>query len=188
MENPLSQRSDEELVRLTLINAAEFEPLVARHQKIVFRVIYHFLNDHHQAQDVSQECFVRAFQKLAMFDPKKGTFKTWLLTIARNLARNAIRKNVATPFRREESLSEFSVEISPVSQLQRKETVQELDRALDELAEPFRTAFILAEIEELPLAEVAAIEEVAVGTIKSRLSRARQHLRTALTSPSIEKS
>ena len=187
MENPLSIRSDEELVTLALVNTAVFEQLVARYQQLVFRVIYQFIQDHHQAEDLSQDCFIRAFQKLEMFDSGKGTFKTWLLTIARNLARNAIRKKVATSPGNDQALPELAVTVSPLSQAQRREAVHELDRALDELAEPFRTAFILAEIEELPLAEVAAIENVALGTIKSRLSRAREQLRVTLTSQSTTK-
>ena len=182
MEKPLSEISDEELARRAVSDAAVFEQLVERHQQLVFRVVFQFLNDHHHAQDVSQDCFVRAFHKLKMFDSDKGKFRTWLLTIARNLARNAIRKNAITPFNTGDTSPEIAVNASPVSQLQRRETFHELDQALAELAEPFRSTFILAEIEELPVAEVAAIEGVAAGTVKSRLSRAREQLRATLLS------
>lgn len=154
-----------------------FEDLIGRYEKPVFRMIYQFTNDRHQAEDLSQETFVKAYRSLEKFDPEKGRFSTWLFTIARNLCRNAWRSRSSDPVdcRREE---DFIVVRNPEDEASAREVFNELNLALERLPEVFRSAFILGVIEQLPLAEVAEIEGVAEGTIKSRISRAREQLRT----------
>ncbi|MEM0968245.1 MAG: sigma-70 family RNA polymerase sigma factor [Verrucomicrobiota bacterium] len=158
---------------------ASFQVIVERYQTSIFRMTFQFVKDYHLAQDLAQEVFVRAFRNLAKFDPERGNFSTWLYTIARNASCSALRK--VKPFHRSHSLPEAEDEVTPSSHATRHDEFLRLDAALAELEEPFKSAFILAEIEELPLAQVAEIEAVPVGTIKSRVSRAKERLRRILS-------
>ncbi len=175
--------SDQQLIdRVRNGQTEAFAQLILRYQNQVFRIHFQFTQDHQIAEDLTQECFVRAYRKLDSFDASKGALSTWLFTIARNLARNALSK------RSHEgsslgSVAEPSHEDSPQKLTSRRETAQRLDLALAALPEPFQSAFILAELEELPIRQVAEIEGVPVGTIKSRVSRAKAKLREALQSP-----
>lgn len=154
-----------------------FQTLVERYQRPVYRMTHQLTNHHHTAEDLAQEAFVRAFRNIDRFDPKRGPFSTWLYTITRNLCRNAWRDSRLQLHGDEAELTDDN---TPAISAQRREDSAQLDEALSNLDEPFRTAFILTEIEELPLAEAAKIEGVALGTIKSRVSRAKQRLREAL--------
>lgn len=158
---------------------ASFRAIVDRYQTPIFRMTYQFVNDYHLAQDLAQEVFVRAFRNLGKFDPQRGNFSTWLYTIARNTSCTALRK--IKPFENSASMPEVADETTPKSHATRHDEFLRLDTALANLEEPFKSAFILAEIEELPLAEVAEIEGVPVGTIKSRVSRAKERLRRILS-------
>ncbi|MEM1297490.1 MAG: RNA polymerase sigma factor [Verrucomicrobiota bacterium] len=158
---------------------ASFRAIVERYQTPIFRMTYQFVNDYHLAQDLAQEVFVRAFRSLAKFDPERGSFSTWLYTIARNASCSALRK--IKPFEGSDSLPEVEDEATPSSHATRLDEFLRLDAALSELEEPFKSAFILAEIEELPLAQVAEIDGVPVGTVKSRVSRAKERLRRILS-------
>ncbi|MBC7821065.1 MAG: sigma-70 family RNA polymerase sigma factor, partial [Planctomycetaceae bacterium] len=132
------------------------------------------------AEDLVQEVFVAVFRKLDAFDAERSQFATWLLTIARNQCLNHLkRSSLPTVFR-----SEFDVEArtaQPSDAVLSRELHARLDAALERLPLEQRTAFVLAEIQELPYAEIAIIEEVELGTIKSRVSRARQRLREVLS-------
>ncbi len=173
---------DESLVaRATAGDVAAFESLIRRYEKPVFRMIWQMTTHRQTTEDLAQETFVKAFRSLDRFDSGRGSFSTWLYTIARNLCRNAHRKVVQFPVLKLRD-EEFSDEGTPGENAERREDFQRLDEALNQLEEPFRTSFILAVVEEFPLAEVAAIEGVAVGTVKSRVSRAKEHLRTFLKS------
>ncbi len=157
-----------------------FSQLIVRYQDRVFRIQFQFLQDYQLAEDLTQETFVRVHANLTRYDATKGAFSTWLYTIARNLARNALAK------RAREKGTETLVEVatpegeSPRGMASRKDVIAQLDAALQGLPELYQTAFILAEIEELPLSQVAEIEGVPLGTIKSRVSRAKEKLREAL--------
>lgn len=154
-----------------------FRRLVERHRDSVFRFAFHLLRDAHSADDAAQDVFVKAFRRISSFDHAKGTFSGWLATITRNTCLDAIeRRKRDRPPGREESpetpFNDHSVEGREIFTL--------LDTVLDNLAEPFRSTFILAEIEERPLQEIANMEGVALGTVKSRVSRAREKLQAKL--------
>ncbi|MEM7601398.1 MAG: sigma-70 family RNA polymerase sigma factor [Verrucomicrobiota bacterium] len=158
----------------------EFSEIVKRHQESVIRIVWRLSSDYHHAEDIAQEAFIKAHDHLGSFDPEKGKFSNWLYAIATNLGRNAHRK--IKPFSSDDlrQIEESSFE-SPALTLERREQFERLDRALNRLEEPFRTSFILAEIEEIPLSDIAEIESAPTGTIKSRISRAKDKLRTILT-------
>ena len=131
----------------------------------------------HQVEDLVQDVFVSAFARIGQFDPGRGTFRAWLFTIGRNRALNARRK------KRESLLEEPAVipdRRTAVDDVITKEAFQQLDRALAGLKFQDRVIFVLAEIEGLAYAEIARVERLPLGTVKSRLARIRAKLRSQL--------
>ena len=152
-----------------------FRVLVERYQGPLRCFIGNLVADTHEGEDLAQDVFLAAYRNLASYDPGRAAFATWLLTIARNRCLNALAK------RRPILLDELPdrVEVRPPdAELSAAEWFGLLDRALDALPFEQKTVFVLAEIQGLSLAEIAAIEGVKPGTIKSRLSRARDKLRS----------
>ena len=128
-------------------------------------------------EDLVQEIFLAAFARIQSFDPRRGSFRTWIYRIARNRALNERKK------KREQLLDQPPVIAdlrTPASDLMVKETFHRLDLALDNLKFQDRVLFVLAEIEALSYTEIAQIEGLALGTVKSRLSRIKAKLRNAL--------
>ena len=164
-------------------NVEAFRGLVERHQRLVFGFIRNMVRNTSDAEDLVQEVFLAAFRKLNSFDPERSQFSTWLLTIARNRCLNHLQRASVIAARSSTQL-EFDVESSmahPVDVVLSNETFSRLDMALERLPVEQRTAFVLAEIQELSHQEIAIIEQVELGTIKSRVSRAKQRLRELLT-------
>jgi len=173
---------DEEtiLARIRAGDQAAFADLIRRHQQAVCRVVRNLSPQAAEWEDVAQEVFLAAFARLDSFDPARASFRTWLLTIARNRCINELSK-------RRPLLTDFSGpashpadQRSPGQDLEQAELFRRLDDALERLPLEQRTAFVLAELEGLSLEEVGRIEGVPVGTVKSRLGRAREKLRVAL--------
>ncbi len=156
-----------------------FRGLVEAYQNTVVRVCRSILGDHGRAEDLAQETFVTAYRKMDQFDSSKGTFAVWLFTIARRACINASKKSVAIPITELPEQAGSPREM-PDQHASRSETFQALDEALATLSEEHRRAFVFAEVEELPYAEIAQIEQIAVGTVKSRVSRAKHVLQGLL--------
>lgn len=128
-------------------------------------------------KDIAQDVFFTAYRKLASFDPARSKFSTWLFTIARNKSINALRKkNTISMSKLPEKVNSHN----PSDSLSQKEFFDELDKELQALAPKQRTAFVLAEFEMLPYEENAQIEGVRIGTIRSRIHRAKKKLSLAL--------
>lgn len=154
-----------------------FREIVDRYQRPILSFVRHLLLDPEDASDLAQEVFLTAFAKLSRFDPACSRLSTWLFTIAKNKTINANRKKrpraiLACP--EEESRDEVS------DGLVLGEMFVKLDAALRSLPDRQRRAFVLSQIEELPYEQVARIEGTRVGTIKSRINRARQNLQVSL--------
>lgn len=176
--------SDDEARLIERIRAGDcnaFRLLVESHQDRVFRMCSHTLGAEDQARDLAQDTFVTAYRKLDKFNPAKGSFSTWLLTIARRLSINTRKKLLRFPANSERDLAEGDGE-TPDQQLSRAEVYQALDKALAELSDNHRRAFVMAEIEELSFDQIASIEGIANGTVKSRVSRAKAKLKGHLKS------
>ncbi len=164
---------DGEAIQRVLAGDTEaFAVLVDRYRGAVFAITRHLLPDPDAREDVSQETFLEAFRALPRYDPARAQFATWLLTIARNRALNELRRARvragAAPLPRrtaDEAQSPFD----------------RLDAALDALPADQRLAFVLAEVHGLTYEQVAAVQGIAVGTIKSRIARARSALRAELS-------
>lgn len=172
---------DRTLIERVLAGDVEaFRELVERHQRRVFGFVRNLVRHAPDAEDLVQEVFVAVFRKLDSFDADRSQFSTWLLTIARNQCLNHLKRSSLPTVGR----SEFDVEVrsaQPLDAMLNRELHARLDVALDRLPLEQRTAFVLAEMQELPYSEIAIIEEVELGTIKSRVSRAKQRLREVLS-------
>jgi len=175
---------DRELVRRVLAGQTDdFRVLLDRHQQSIFRFALRLLGSREEAEDVTQEAFLAAFANLAGYDSVRSAFSTWLFTIARNRCINLLKQ------RRPIALNELDAiaDVSPADPIVRQELSRQLDRALAALPVEQRSAFVLAEIEELPYAEIARIERTSFGTVKSRIHRAKQRLQSLLE-PSMRES
>ncbi len=169
---------DERIISQVLSgDTAAYRLLVSRHERSVFGFVTNLVRNGADVDDISQEVFVAAFTHLDSFDPKRAKFSTWLLTIARNRCCNFLKRRLLTTGDVGELVSDA---LPPETEAVARETWNQLDAALDRLSIEQRAAFVLAEIQELPLAEIAAIEGVPLGTVKSRLSRAKENLRREL--------
>ena len=154
-----------------------FRLIVERYERPIVRMIKNITNNREFCEDIAQDVFFTAYRKLASFDPARSNFSTWLFTIARNKSINAMRK------KRPLSMSEMpqnSDAHNPSDELAEREFFDELDAGLEALPSAQKRAFVLAEFENLSYAEIAQIEGVRTGTVKSRINRAKKKLAKAL--------
>ena len=155
-----------------------FNEMVDRYKDRLMNVIGRMLSSTEEAEDIVQETFVRVYQHRQSFN-FQHCFSTWIYTIALNLARNELRKRKKFKFYEISEMQgnekEFAVEMKLPSKLP-----EVLKGAIEELPEKYRTAFMLRDIQELPYDEVAKILSVPLGTVKSRVNRARMMLRDKL--------
>jgi RNA polymerase sigma-70 factor, ECF subfamily len=158
-------------------DAEAFSLLVGRYQRPVFSMVAHLLNNSHDCEDVAQEVFLAAYRNLASFDPARSRFSTWLFTIARNRSLNLLKKKRPSAMPAELPLADGA---NPGEKMDTDELAALIDRHVDGLPEDQRTAFVLSELEGLSYEDIAEIEDVPLGTIKSRINRARERLREAL--------
>jgi RNA polymerase sigma-70 factor (ECF subfamily) len=169
---------DEQMVRDVLDGKIEsFRAIIDRYQRPVLRMVSNMIYDHHAAEDITQDVFIAVFNKISTFDPMRCRFSTWMFTIARNKSINHLRRNKKTISM--DSL-EFVSSSDPSEQICNEEFLQQMDRALSKLPKGQKRAFMLAEFENLPYEEIAQVECVSIGTIKSRVHRAKKKLRKSL--------
>jgi len=184
----MPQKSDRELVDAARAGDAEaFGVLVRRHQKRIYRLAVHLLRDAAEAEDVTQDTFVRAYGALDRFDGRSEPF-TWMYRIAVNLSLNAIRarksgRKATTPDdpRVEAVLADRkSVEADPARLAVDRQMAMALAEGIDELSETLRTTLILVSVDGLSHGEVAQILGCPEGTIAWRVHEARKKLRAYL--------
>jgi RNA polymerase sigma-70 factor (ECF subfamily) len=169
---------DSDIVKHVLNGEVDsFRILVERYQRPVLSMIRRLIGDRHRCEEIGQDVFVAAFRKLSTFDPARSQFSTWLFTIARNRSINALKKMLPLPM---EELPETLVSRNPSHDLLEKEIFMLLDETLKALPGKLQRAFVLAEIEQMPYEEIARIEESRLGTIKSRINRARARIYAAM--------
>jgi RNA polymerase sigma-70 factor (ECF subfamily) len=152
-----------------------FRILVRRYEAPLCRLVRNLTRDPNDWEDLAQDVFLIAYTRLATFDGRQASFRTWLFTIARNKCFNALKKRRPVIA---EALPEEPDSRTPELSLCEKEWFRQLDAALDALPFEQKTAFVLAEIQELSLEEIVRIEGVPLGTVKSRLRRAKEKLRS----------
>ena len=180
----LRELDDTEIVNAYLEGEARsFDVLVERYQARLLNFVYRIVGDRERAEDLVQEVFVRVYRHLGRFDRSKK-FSTWIYTIASNLAKNELRNRSRNPlvlftsmtkdWEDEERPLEFEDPTSRPDDLFHKRHVRELvETSVAQLPSHHREVFLLREIEGRSYEEIADITQCNLGTVKSRLNRAR---------------
>jgi RNA polymerase sigma-70 factor (ECF subfamily) len=175
------KEGDAELVtRARRGDEAAFEQLVLRHQRYAFNLAYRVLGDYAEAEDVTQEAFVRVWRGLSGFQGQ-ARFTTWLYRIVHNLCLNRLprlRRELLQTEPLEEVLA--TPDPSPADLFDLREQLTFLHAQLDRLPEKYRLVLTLRYLQHLSYAEVAAALDVPMGTVKTHIHRARQLLRERL--------
>lgn len=167
--------------------SAAFGELVRRYQDRLYNAIYRVVDNPDDALDVVQEAFVSAYQSLNHFKGDSEFF-TWLYRIAFNAAISQRRRKrvvLSLDWRGEDRQGpepvDESVDVSPGASMERSEDEQMLNRAIQKLPVEYRSVLVLKEIEGRKYEEIADILDVPIGTVRSRLHRARLELRELIT-------
>ncbi|HYG34096.1 MAG TPA: sigma-70 family RNA polymerase sigma factor [Clostridia bacterium] len=195
-ENDHSSVDDQVLVKAAQQgDMAAFEELVARHRDKIYARAYSMMRNEEEAIDLSQEAWVKGWQRLAQFQGE-SSFGTWMTRIVINLCLDQLRKHKR---QRTESIEEISDEsggverqmpiitVNPTAGLERGELRQRIDRALNQLSYEHRTVLVLHEFEELEYKEIAKVMGCSIGTVMSRLFYARRKLAALLADLKKEK-
>jgi RNA polymerase sigma-70 factor (ECF subfamily) len=175
--------SDQQLVqRVQAGEKAAFDLLVRKYQHRVLKLVSRFVSDAAEAEDVAQEAFIKAYRALASFRGDSA-FYTWLYRIAINTAKNALVSNRRRPV-------DFDLDLQDPEQYDRHARLKEgdtpegvllteeirsvVEKAMEQLPEDLRTAIVLRELEGLSFEEIAEAMDCPVGTVRSRIFRARE--------------
>lgn len=173
-----------------------FQELVERYQTRLLNFIYRTVGDRERAEDLVQEVFIRVYRHLHRFDPEKK-FSTWIYTIASNLAKNELRNRSRNPLvlfqsmRKawdddEERPLQFEDPTARPDDMYRKRHLREVvEASVAKLPEHHRQVFVLRELEGKSYEEIAEITNCNLGTVKSRLNRARNSF-AEIVAPEIE--
>ena len=164
---------------------SSFAELVRQNQERLFASMLQVTGSPEEAEEVTQEAFIRAFIKLDTFQ-RNSQFFTWIYRIAFNSALTRRRKKkarISLDQAREESGIEVAGDSGGVDEgLLRDERIALVRRAIEMLTEEHQRILILREMEDFPYDEIATILEISIGTVRSRLSRARRQLKIAIES------
>jgi RNA polymerase sigma-70 factor (ECF subfamily) len=166
-----------------------FNTLILHNQDSVFHTALRILGDEDLAQDAAQEAFISAFRSIATF--RGGSFKAWLMRTVTNACYDELRRQKrrpTTPLEPETSDGEemdspkwlADPNMTPAERSEADELEHAVQHCLDELPVEFRTVVVLADIQGMDYSEVATASKVPLGTVKSRLARARLRLRECL--------
>ena len=180
------------MLRVKEDDAAAFEELVLGYQARLISVLEHLVYSKDQAEDLTQEVFLRVYRSRKRYEPG-AKFSTWLFTIANNVASNARRswsrrKEVNVDARASgpmgiNPMEQMALEASglmPARQIDKAEMAEIVDTAVQSLSERQRMAVLLSKFEGMSYADIGAVMELSPQAIKSLLSRARQNLRIIL--------
>ena len=184
-----SSTDDQTLVRAAQRgDMAAFEELVARHRDRIFARAYSMMHNEEEAVDLSQEAWVKGWQRLAQFQGE-SSFGTWMTRIIINLCLDQLRKQKRQRTESIEAMDEELggverqmpvVTVNPTAGLERSELRQRIDRALGQLSYEHRTVLVLHEFEEMEYKEIAKTMGCSIGTVMSRLFYARRKLAALL--------
>lgn len=195
-EELLAPRKDEELVRATLAGDLQsFTELVRRYEHRLYNFVFRFTGHHHDAEEIVQEAFFKAYHHLKEFRGD-ARFATWIYQIAKNLCINRYYQGLRNQEGKTHSIDEevggdgedgdrharelVSPTPSPEAELLSREILNFFERALAELEPHFRMALILRDVEGRDYEEIAEILRVPIGTVKSRIHRARLEIQKRL--------
>jgi RNA polymerase sigma-70 factor (ECF subfamily) len=184
----LIQRTDRDIDQELVVRAQAgdkraFELLVVKYQRRVARLLSRLIRDQNEIEDVSQESFIKAYRALPSFRGESA-FYTWLYRIAINTAKN----HLSTLGRRPQLLADYEDEEgesldaaaqipdyhTPETELSNRQIVSTVNAVVDELPSELRTAITLREMEGLSYEDIAAVMNCPIGTVRSRIFRARE--------------
>jgi len=170
-------------------DAAAWEELVQRYHRRIYNICYRFAGSADDAQDLTQEVFIKMYRTLNTYDMERGAFMTWVTTMARNLLVDHFRKTKqdrvtdsldVAPSEREDAmpLSEQlpDTAATPDARAQSQQVGQTVHRALQKLSPDLREAVILRDLQDMDYKEIATVLKVPEGTVKSRINRGRAEL------------
>jgi len=149
-----------------------FGALVDRYQNRLLNFVHRSIGDRERAEDLVQEVFIRVFRHLHRFDQDKK-FSTWAYTIASNLAKNELRSCSRSPLVLNGRVEVEDTTVRPDDLFRRSHLAEDVARCVGQLPQTLRDVFVLRELEGKTYDDIAAITGCNVGTVKSRLSRAR---------------
>lgn len=185
----LRELSDEELMEQLQAGVVEaLDILVDRYSERLSNYLYGFVGDEQKVNDLLQETFIRVFRNRHSYE-RIAKFSTWLYTIAGNLARTEYRKNKRDPttsiYRTSRDDEEYELQLPdgqrhPDRMADQPIYREEVQKALEQLDEPFREVVILRDRQQLSYKEIAEITDAPIGTVKSRIHRGREQLQELL--------
>lgn len=170
-------------------DAVAWEEIVQRYNRRIYNICYRFAGTPDDAQDLTQEVFIKMYRTLGSYDVDRGAFMTWLTTMTRNLLVDHFRKTkqdrVTDSMDASTSEHEDSIPLSdqlpdkgpaPDTKVQSRETGEMVHEALQKLSPELREAVILRDLQDLDYRDIAAVLRVPEGTVKSRINRGRAEL------------
>ena len=171
---------------------ADYNHLVMEYQDLIYNQAYRLLGDHQAAEDAAQEAFILAYFKFHTFNG--GSLRAWLLRIVTNLCYDEMRRQKRSQTVPLEPLDGYGEEIespiwladpaeTPEEAAERSELRDRIQKSLNKLPPDHRIVLVLVDLQGLDYAEAAAVIGCPMGTLKSRLARARSHLRAELRGP-----
>jgi RNA polymerase sigma-70 factor (ECF subfamily) len=172
---------DETIERCLEGDQAAWDTIVRQHWRKVFSVAYKFTGKHDEAEDLTQDIFIKIFRSLHTFD-RRANFQTWLISVSRNLCIDhyrSVRKERETIARDIDSRDMADAsrpDPGPLAGIERADQRELLRLALSQLAPTLRSAVLLRDIKELSYQEIAAQLDLPEGTVKSRINRGRTEL------------
>ena len=170
-------------------DAAAWEDIVRQYHRRIYNICYRFAGSSDEAEDLTQDVFIKMYKTLSTYDLERGAFMTWVTTITRNLLVDHFRKSkydrltdsLDTPVSEHEDAMPLSDHIedkkpAPDAQVQRRETSETVHQALQKLSPELREAVILRDLQDMDYREIATVLKVPEGTVKSRINRGRAEL------------
>ena len=179
--SPEAPESIESLIQRCLKgDQMAWEAIVRQYRRKVFNVAYKFVGRHDEAEDLTQDIFLKIFKSLATFD-SRANFQTWLISVSRNLCIDhyrSVRKERETIDRDIDAseLMPVSKTQSQMAMMEQRDRVHLLKEALSTLPKTLRTAVLMRDIQELSYHEIAVKLRLPEGTVKSRINRGRNEL------------
>ena len=175
-------------------DASAWEQIVQQYNRRIYNICYRFAGSADDAEDLTQEVFIRMYKTLGSYDIAKGAFVTWVTTITRNLLVDHFRRSKmervtdsldAAPGGDEDALT-LGEQLpdqgpAPETQVQRVETKHAVHQALQKLSPELREAVILRDLQDMDYRDIAAVLKVPEGTVKSRINRGRTELARLLS-------
>jgi len=170
-------------------DAAAWEEIVQKYHRRIYNICYRFAGSGNDAEDLTQEVFIKMYRTLSSYDVDRGAFMTWVTTITRNLLVDHFRKtkqermtdSLDTVSSDHEDAMPLAEQIpdggpAPDSNVQSREAGEAVHQALQKLSPELREAVILRDLQDLDYRDIATVLKVPEGTVKSRINRGRAEL------------